>query len=75
MQMLNEDDLNLAEMSDEELDAAWDLWSIWLRRPMTSIASIRMGVSSRFRAGSSDVLYNGHQLSPPCRYPTVLFVE
>jgi len=26
MQMLSEDDLNLAEMSDEELDAAWDLW-------------------------------------------------
>ena len=26
MQMLSEDDLNLAEMSDEELEAAWDLW-------------------------------------------------
>ena len=26
MQMLGDDDLNLAEMSDEELDAAWDLW-------------------------------------------------
>ncbi len=26
MQMLREDDLNLAEMSDEELAAAWDLW-------------------------------------------------
>ena len=26
MKMLSEDDLNLAEMSDEELAAAWDLW-------------------------------------------------
>jgi hypothetical protein len=26
MQMLSEDDLNLRLMSDEELDAAWDLW-------------------------------------------------
>jgi hypothetical protein len=26
MQNLSEDDLNLQEMSDEELDAAWDLW-------------------------------------------------
>ena len=24
--MLSEDDLNLRSMSDEELDAAWDLW-------------------------------------------------
>jgi hypothetical protein len=24
--MLSDDDLNLAEMTDEELDAAWDLW-------------------------------------------------
>jgi hypothetical protein len=26
MQMLSEDDVNLRSMSDEELDAAWDLW-------------------------------------------------
>lgn len=26
MQMLSEDDLNLREMSDEELERAWDLW-------------------------------------------------
>ena len=26
MQMLSEDDLDLRSMSDEELDAAWDLW-------------------------------------------------
>jgi hypothetical protein len=26
MQMLSEDDLNLAEMTPEERDAAWDLW-------------------------------------------------
>jgi hypothetical protein len=26
MQMLSDDDLNLRLMSDEELDAAWDLW-------------------------------------------------
>lgn len=26
MTMLSEDDLNLREMSREELDAAWDLW-------------------------------------------------
>jgi hypothetical protein len=26
MQMLSEDDLNLREMTDEELAAAWDLW-------------------------------------------------
>lgn len=26
MQMLSEDDLNLQELSDEELDLAWDLW-------------------------------------------------
>lgn len=26
MHMLGDDDLNLAEMSDEELEAAWDLW-------------------------------------------------
>jgi hypothetical protein len=26
MQMLSEDDLNLRSMSEEELDAAWDLW-------------------------------------------------
>ena len=26
MQMLSEDDLNLRELSDEELDLAWDLW-------------------------------------------------
>ncbi len=26
MQMLSEDDLNLREMTDEELDAAWDFW-------------------------------------------------
>jgi hypothetical protein len=26
MKMLSEDDLDLAEMSDEELAAAWDLW-------------------------------------------------
>ena len=26
MQMLSEDDLNLREMTDEELGAAWDLW-------------------------------------------------
>jgi hypothetical protein len=24
--MLSDDDVNLGEMSDEELDAAWDLW-------------------------------------------------
>ncbi len=24
--MLSEDDVNLGEMSDEELEAAWDLW-------------------------------------------------
>ena len=24
--MLSDDDLNLGEMSDEELEAAWDLW-------------------------------------------------
>jgi hypothetical protein len=24
--MLSDDDINLADMSDEELDAAWDLW-------------------------------------------------
>jgi hypothetical protein len=26
MQMLSEDDLNLRDLSDEELDRAWDLW-------------------------------------------------
>jgi hypothetical protein len=26
MQMLSEDDLNLRSASDEELEAAWDLW-------------------------------------------------
>jgi hypothetical protein len=26
MQMLSEDDVNLREMSDEELELAWDLW-------------------------------------------------
>jgi hypothetical protein len=26
MKLLSEDDLNLEEMSDEELAAAWDLW-------------------------------------------------
>ena len=26
MQMLSDDDTNLAELSDEELDLAWDLW-------------------------------------------------
>jgi hypothetical protein len=26
MKMLSDDDLNLKEMSDEELAAAWDLW-------------------------------------------------
>ncbi len=26
MQMLSEDDLSLADLSREELDAAWDLW-------------------------------------------------
>jgi hypothetical protein len=26
MEMLSEDDLNLKDMSDEELAAAWDLW-------------------------------------------------
>ena len=26
MHMLSDDDVNLGEMSDEELDAAWDLW-------------------------------------------------
>lgn len=26
MQMLSEDDLNLKDMTDEELDLAWDLW-------------------------------------------------
>jgi hypothetical protein len=26
MQMLSDDDLNLREMTREELDAAWDLW-------------------------------------------------
>ncbi len=27
MKMLSDDDLNLKDMSDEELAAAWDLWS------------------------------------------------
>ena len=26
MQMLSEDDVNLRELSDEQLDLAWDLW-------------------------------------------------
>jgi hypothetical protein len=26
MPMLSEDDLDLGDLSDEELDAAWDLW-------------------------------------------------
>lgn len=26
MQMLSEDDLNLKDLTPEELDAAWDLW-------------------------------------------------
>ena len=26
MRMLSEDDLNLKDMTDEELDLAWDLW-------------------------------------------------
>ena len=26
MQMLKEDDVNLRELSDEQLDLAWDLW-------------------------------------------------
>ena len=26
MQMLSEDDLNLRELSEEELERAWDLW-------------------------------------------------
>jgi len=26
MQLLSDDDLDLAGMTDEELDAAWDLW-------------------------------------------------
>jgi len=26
MQMLSEDDLDLKQMTDEELDRAWDLW-------------------------------------------------
>ena len=26
MQMLSDDDTNLTELSDEELDEAWDLW-------------------------------------------------
>jgi hypothetical protein len=26
MQMLSEDDLNIRDMTSEELDAAWDLW-------------------------------------------------
>ena len=26
MKLLSDDDLNLADMSDEELAAAWDLW-------------------------------------------------
>ena len=26
MAMLSEDDLNLSELTDEELDRAWDLW-------------------------------------------------
>ncbi len=26
MQLLSDDDLNLRDLSDEELDRAWDLW-------------------------------------------------
>ncbi len=26
MQLLSEDDLNLRDLTEEELDAAWDLW-------------------------------------------------
>ncbi len=26
MQLLSEDDLNLRDMTEEELEAAWDLW-------------------------------------------------
>ena len=26
MELLSDDDLNLASLTDEELDAAWDLW-------------------------------------------------
>ena len=26
MQMLSEDDINLRELSDEQLELAWDLW-------------------------------------------------
>ncbi len=37
MKMLSDDDLNLKDMSDEELAAAWVNGLTWRSRPMISI--------------------------------------
>lgn len=55
MQMLSDDDVNLGEMSDEELDAAWDLWFDLAQATNESdppythgvLASVSMGVSAK----------------------------
>ena len=67
MQMLSEDDLNLAEMSDAELDAAWDLWFDLAQETNDFDPEYSHGSSSRFRAGSSDPFCSAisHQLSLP----------
>jgi hypothetical protein len=58
--MLSDDDVNLGEMSDEELEAAWDLWFDLAQAtnesdpPYThgALAYVSMGVSAKERSAT-----------------------
>ncbi len=53
MQMLSDDDLNLRELSDEELDLAWDLWFDLAQATNEWDPPYSHGVFVNFRCGSA----------------------
>lgn len=55
MQMLSDDDMNLRSMSEEELDAAWDLWFDLAQETNAFDPPYTHGVLVGWRAGNDRV--------------------
>lgn len=68
MQMLSEDDLNLAELSAEELDAAWDLWFDLAQSTNDADAAFEHGVFAAAMEGGASAAALSRD--PDARWPS-----
>ena len=64
MQMLSEDDVNLRELSDEQLDLAWDLWFDLAQTTNDWDPPYSHGVFANLAASHGDAPGSALQLEP-----------